>query len=858
MIDKGIFNRSYVWFCIAVLCIIGTGLYANGRDWVETIAAESGALTYGQVSEYEFDQFWNQLKTDHPVECDWVIQDGCKDWDKRIIAGQLADVTREMVDKVIKEVDQQQLKAEFEELCQADTDADKWVRFYAKACHLRRAKRLGPMLNRFDRIVFAKHWTLGGSHYAYTEAQSDAQSERNFVPGSSLCVLEMEGTNAKVRTLLEDEDGVIRDPDVSYDGKRILFAWKKSDRDDDYHLYEMEFETGDIRQLTFGKGVADYEGAYLPNGDIIFNSTRCVQIVDCWWTEVSNLYTCDRDGKYLRRLTFDQVHTNYPAVMNDGRVIYSKWEYNDRGQVYPQPLFQMNYDGTGQTEFYGNNSYFPTSILHGRPMPDGRSVVAIASGHHTIQTGKLIVIDPSKGRQENAGVQLIAPIRETPAERIDQYGQQGDMFQYPYAITDSEFIVGYLPGGWGGVKEPYNGYQHKGKQLRFGIYFMTDEGKRELLAWDKDMSCNRPVPLVKRSVPDMRPSIVDHSLDEGTYYIQDVYVGPGLEGVKRGTIKSLRVVEIGYRAAGIGSNSNGGPAGGALISTPIAIGNGTWDTKTVLGQAKVYADGSSFFKVPARKPVYFQAVDENGFVAATMRSWSTLQPGETFSCIGCHENKSEVPRFDKRTTLAMKVGPQHLDDFYGKSRGFSFIEEVQPILNQKCISCHSDRTKQTPGKIVFEQPGGHVVDDTDKAFSLLGNCYSIANAKRKWSDAYLALTGAYLEGGAYRGRPGEQVNWISSQSQPSMLKPYSAGAAKSKLITMLKDGHEGVEMTREEIDRISCWIDLGVPYCSDYAQANAWSEPELKKYEHFLSKRESFEAIDRDSIEALIKNDKEQ
>ena len=219
---------------------------------------------------------------------------------------------------------------------------------YIRSCEQRRAGRLAAAPKQ---IVFAKHFNMGGSHYAYTEAQSDAQHERNFKAGSALCLLDLSGPDAVVETLLDDPRGVIRDPDVSYDGKRILFAWKKSDREDDYHLYEMDAQTRVIRQLTQGLGVADYEGAYLPGGGILFNSTRCVQTVDCWWTEVSNLYVCDRDGGNIRRLTFDQVHDNYPTVTPDGRILYTRWEYNDRGQLYPQPLFEMNADGTNQREF---------------------------------------------------------------------------------------------------------------------------------------------------------------------------------------------------------------------------------------------------------------------------------------------------------------------------------------------------------------------------------------------------------------------------------------------------------------------------------------------------------------------------
>ena len=146
------------------------------------------------------------------------------------------------------------------------------------------------------------------------------------------------------------------------------------------HLYEMDVATHTVRQLTGGAGNAYYEGGYLPSGDIVFNSTRCMQIVDCWWTEVSNLYRCDADGRNILRLTFDQVHDNYPAITDDGRILYTRWEYNDRSQMYPQPLFQMAADGTQQSAVYGENSWFPTTIIHARSVPNSGKIFAIATG----------------------------------------------------------------------------------------------------------------------------------------------------------------------------------------------------------------------------------------------------------------------------------------------------------------------------------------------------------------------------------------------------------------------------------------------------------------------------------------------
>ena len=807
-------------------------LYAKKDTWQQTILASRQKCKKLHISQKEKDnlqkQLWRQIEKDFPVEWDWASQDYGIDFHKWFSNDTVVEIEQELIRRVLDELGAhgKRLTTDFELLCQSKVppNDNRWLDLYIKACQMRRGIRLQPLLRKSRKIVFTKHYNIGGSHYAYTEAQSDAQDERIFVPGSALCLLEMHGNYGRFTTLIDDPNGVIRDPDVSFDGRRILFSWKKSDFQDDYHLYEIEIETGKVRQLTFGQGFADYEGAYLPNGDIIFNSTRCVQTVDCWKTEVSNLYICDRDGKYLRRLSFDQVHTNFPTVLDDGRVIYTRWDYNDRGQIYPQPLFQMNSDGTGQTEFYGNNSWFPTTILHARGIPGTQKILAVISGHHCHQRGKLAIIDRTKGNQENSGVQLIAPVRKTEAVRIDSYGQDGEQFQYPYPITETTFLVTYEPHSAGNRRyiSPY------------AIYFMDVQGHRELLVADTNISCNQSIPLVARIKPHIRPSQVDYRNKTGTYYIQDIYAGPGLAGITPGTVKRLRVVALEFRAAYIGSNISNGPAGGAMSSTPVSIGNGTWDVKRVLGEATVFEDGSAFFTVPARTPVYFQVLDDNGHVIQTMRSWSALQPGENFSCVGCHEPKNQAPLINRITTMAVKAGAQTLKPFYVQSRCFSFIKDVQPILDRHCTNCHTRTNTET--------------------FSLSGNQTIEAQSKRKWSDAYLELTNAYMDSRSktYIGKSNDRVNWISVQSPPTMLPPYHAGAARSKLMTILERGHKDVKLSRNEIRILACWIDLLVPYCGDYTEANAWTKEELSKYSRFMTKRRYMAEIESRNIEELI------
>lgn len=830
--------------------------YAQHESWRETLVASRTKLMAAKLPETErtviAKELWLNIERDFPVQWDWVLQDLDQDFGAWFAAPQVEELESRLLDKVLSDLgtEADALRKEAQSLPAADSA--RRLDLYVKACEQRRAARLKTLLAKSPKVIFTRHRTIQPSFFAYTEGQSDAQHERHFLPGAALCLLEMDGLYGRVRTLLEDRTGAIRDPALSYDAQRLVFAWKKSLNEDDYHLYEMDLGTGQIRQLTFGLGFADYEPAYLPNGDLIFASTRCVQTVDCWWTEVSNLYTCNGDGKYLRRLGVDQVHTVFPTVMDDGRVIYTRWDYNDRGQIFPQALFQMNADGTGQTEFYGNNSWFPTTIAHARNIPGTQKVLAILCGHHSPQAGKLAILDPARGRQENAGVQLIAPVRSTKAERIDSYGQVGELFQYPYPLNETEFLVTYAPLGWRADRR--RGDAH------FSVYFMDVHGRRELLASDPRVACQQPIPLMARAVPPVRPAAVDYRKTNGVFYLQDVYAGPGLAGVPRGAVKRLRVVALDFRAAGVGNNGSGGPGGGALISTPIAIGNGSWDVKIVLGDAKVYDDGSAAFVVPARTPVYFQALDEKGHAVQTMRSWSTLQPGEVGSCVGCHEHKNSAPP-TTRPTLAQRAGAQALEPFYGPARGFSFGREIQPIFDRHCVACHDDSSRLMPGA-KWRRNGAEtssVAANNQKAFSLKSTEVPDALAKRRWSEAYLNLTQAVVDRedesrGAFRGNcAGPVVNWISSQSVVSLLPPYAAGAARSRLISLLEKGHYEARLTREEMDKLACWIDLLVPFCGDYYEANGWTEAEKAKYDHYLQKRRRMEEIERQNIAALLR-----
>ena len=275
-------------------------------------------------------------------------------------------------------------------------------------------------LSNYYVVVKAKQ--MAGSHYAYTDALAEVMSgddlyvEWNFHAGSSLVLLSLmdngDGNASVYETeLLGSKNGVIRDPDISADGTKVLFSWK-TESSDDYHIYELDMTDAKYpcTQLTFGSGHSDIEPKYLPNGNIVFSSNRDVQTVDCWHTTVCNNYVMNGDGTNIIRVGYDQVHTTYPTVCSDGRVLYTRWDYNDRTQMWVQGIFQMNPDGTNQTEVFGNNSNFPTTLLHTREVEGEPGVyVSVVSGHHVPQIGKLCLVNTNVGRNEKDSIKFINP-----------------------------------------------------------------------------------------------------------------------------------------------------------------------------------------------------------------------------------------------------------------------------------------------------------------------------------------------------------------------------------------------------------------------------------------------------------------
>ena len=794
----------------------------------------------------------------------------------------------------------------------------------------RRREFLSAFRKEFSQFVYVKHIVMGNSIFPATDDLTDASfQEWKSIPdytygGSQLLLATIREDGSVAQELLIDQPkGYIRDPNLHFDGKTLVFSMRENLTTSNYHLYTLDLETRILKQLTFdgllpaaavpGQAkdfpmpASDIEPAWLPDGSIMFQSTRCCHSVDCWPLPVSNLFRCDADGSRIRRLGFDQVQTFFPQLMDDGRLSYTRWEYNDRNGSGVQQLMATNPDGTKQSGLFANNSDFPYSLIHARGIPGTRDVMSISSGHHTAQKGRLVMsrlaegddftcftYDPAKtvwGMNTNAvrmtfpgnrtymihwspwdnpcgpvttnypgmyyvagaamnaapGLQPARQPHEFQSQAFDMHSQFGPQWAYPFPLGHGRLLVSYMPEGCRYYRGPYSS--------RFGVYAMDETGRRELLAFDWGQHCMQPIPVKRRAPPARVLRKHDYRDGFGTYYVQDVYAGAAMEGAPKGCVKRLRVIGLEYRPVHIGWNwQYGWRSTQAKTGAPISVGNGSFDVKHVLGEADVEADGSCSFRAPARTPLYFQLIDKDGCCLQTMRSWSTLQPGEVNGCIGCHEHP-HLAGVENAKAEALKRPPQRLkpwlpggkthpfletlekegplasvDAWMGLNRpkkvedsiendGFSFTRIVQPILDAKCVSCHDGSGGKAPAAMDLRGTRGVLPPSDDKS-------------KRKYSTSYLALS--------FMGRCNEKVNFGHALGFTPFKPPYSFGAARSSVWLMLRKGHHGAALTDAELRTLACWIDLAVPFCGSYVERNDWNDWYRQRYEYTSNKRVAF------------------
>ncbi len=589
---------------------------------------------------------------------------------------------------------------------------------------------------------------------------------------NQIAVLSPVRPEGKLTTLYRPEGGrFVGDVDLHYDAQRLLFSMPGTNGR--WQVCEIHADGSGLRELPLIRqpDVDNYDACYLPDGRIIFASTACFTGVPCvnGTGHVCNLYLLATNGS-IRQLTVEQDHDWCPTVLNNGRVLYLRWEYTDLPHAFSRILFHMNPDGTDQKEYYGSNSYWPASMFYARPIPNHPTkVVAVVGGHHELpRMGDLVIFDPALGRFEADGAVQRIPGHGRKVEPIVSdlpIAQRWPKFLHPYPLSDKYFLVSCQPAA----------------DAQWGIYLVDVFDNFVLLHEEPGYAMLEPIPLRKVPRPPIIADKVDTRRNDAQVFVADVYRGDGLRGVPRGTIKSLRVIGYQFAFQGMGAE-------------PYSVGlDGPWDPKRVLGTVPVAEDGSAFFRVPAYTPFAVQPLDAEGKAVQLMRSWITAMPGEVVSCVGCHEKQNTTPPMPQ--TIAFGRPASELQPWHGPPRGFSFRREVQPVLDRYCLGCHDGKTRGDDRAIPDFTAGSPVPMLENKAPINLGSRFSLS---------YYQLR--------------RFVRTPTKEGDMHLLMPWEYHADTTRLVQMLAKGHHGVALDAEAWDRLITWIDLNAPFYGSWTE----------------------------------------
>lgn len=504
--------------------------------------------------------------------------------------------------------------------------------------------------------------------------------------------------------------------------------------------------------------VEDVDPCYLPDGGFAFTSTRGQGFGRCHWGRYAPsflLYRADGDGSNIRQLSYGEANEWEPSVLNDGRLVYTRWDYINRNEMWLQSLWTMNPDGTGTAHFYGNYTRHPCIQTEARAIPGSHVVIATAAAHHFITAGSLITIDTHKGEDGPEPLTRVTP--EIPWPESEKWDLPG-CYANPFPINDTLVLASFSPDKveWKGKNGEYHGSWPRNNA--FGIWLVDTLGGRELIYQDASVGTFSPMPLRKRPGPPVIPSRLPprgEASDSGVCYVQNVY--DCREPLEKGSVKYLRLNQI----------LNQPSAEKAVRSSVF-----TELPRRPLGVVPVAPDGSATFRMPSGMPIQLQALDADGMAVMTMRSFIYAHGGEVIGCAGCHENKTQSvpPQMAKARDVAVPQ-PVPVLDYPG---GFSFMRTVQPVLDHHCIRCHG------------------LGDLAEKCPNLIGPAAYGELIKRKMV---------------------RQAEWYK---ETDASKPKDYFAVVSPLTALLKKGHEGVVLSKADWDALIGWMDLNAPQYGDY------------------------------------------
>ena len=680
----------------------------------------------------------------------------------------------------------------------AAADEAVWKAYWLAAHQVRRKLMLGDLLFVKTPLLFVKHVPSVMSHQL---TQMYGYCSR---PGGGLFVLEQPGVSMRTRDITPASfpSGSFMTPELAYDAKKVLFAycpvkeapeaWVFNDQTKGlrYHLYELALPSGAVRALTQGD-TDNFFPVCLPSGDILFSSTmrggyhRCGR-GPCF---VYTLARMGENGENPHSISFHETHEWNPCMLNDGRVVYTRWDYVDRNAVLYQQLWSARPDGGNVRIYYGNNTWNPAGLWEARAIPGSSRVMATASPHHGMSAGSVVLVDVTKGvdgrepltrltpevrfpesetplaRGPNpaapydfdtpTGGYWNSPLKETWTEKTptdEERRWPGHCYKSPWPLSETRFLASYSYDTL--VGEPGPNIPNM-----FGVYLCDACGNKELLYRDPNISSLWARPLAKREPPPEVSVTIDAKRRDkgtGTFFLSNVMESwPYLP--TNAPITHLRIVQVLLK-----TTPN-------IDSPKVAMGLGA-PGRQVLGTVPVEADGSAYFEAPARTPMLFQALDAQGRAVQTMRSLVYLQPGESETCIGCHEHrmKKEPPRAQAQ---AIRRAPSVIAPAPDGTKPFSYPRLVQPVLDRHCVTCHDGK-----------EP---------KRLTLTGA------PEGAFSKSFNALISRV----SYSG-------WgLPNSNYEPLTEPLRFGALASPLAKLLEKGHGKVTLTPVEWTRLYTWMD---------------------------------------------------
>ncbi|MDD2600366.1 MAG: hypothetical protein PHO37_14285 [Kiritimatiellae bacterium] len=651
-------------------------------------------------------------------------------------------------------------------------------------------------------ILFCKRFNYQGLHIYDTFFQ--------WRPGGGIYVLENPADppeQHRVRAVIDPTTpetlghGIYFDPSLAYDAKKLLFCFKGAANGNSV-ICEIGVDGRGLRQITnldnngnpylgSGGGHHDVTPCYLPDGRIVFTSTRYSGLVPCANNGVAILHVMNADGSDIHTISVNNVTEFDPCVLADGRIMFGRWEYIDRNALVIQSLWSVLPDGRNEMEMFANNMVFPEAVLQAKPVPGNDAlVVAAFTPHNSPPRGKIAMINTRTGKNNPTAIFNF----EAPDQPTADRGDSCD----PWALSENVVLFSTPPDAKDAPVTPLQegSYRRRNNPKLNALMLIDRTGKKVLVHSDPKIDLHDPILLVPRTPPRESIDMTDRNQRSGTFFVSDVYIA--MPSVKRGTVKWLRVVEETSRVTA-------SPGSTWLNQTFLISAALAWSPKIYHGIVPVEPDGSCSFEAPSGRALSFQLLDHDYKLVRAMRTFIQAAPGVSRSCVGCHEyNPQALTTFSKR--MANDKPPRKLRDETWGSGHMDFNQRVQPILNAKCVSCHGGEQGVAKG---LDLSGGWT-----EFFNISYEHLTARREKMYTADLVGGICG--MNGTAY---------WSCK-----VFDPYTHGSGKAILAdVLLREPHRG-RLTQTERETIFAWMDSNAIYFGtwDYTEAGPTAKPFLK------------------------------